>query len=600
MKKRVADIILSALVERGITDCFAVVGGGAMFLDNALLHNTDMTKYFNHHEQACAMAAEGYARATGKMALVCVTSGPGGTNTLTGVMGAWVDSLPMIVVSGQVRYAVSVPATGLKLRTRGVQEFNIVDTVKTMTKYSKLVIDPLDVKYEVNKAIDIALEGRRGPVWLDIPQDVQSAWVEEDDLKEYCAAEETAATETAETVDFIYDELKKAKRPVFLSGAGVLCSGSRDLFRGLLDKIKIPVVSSFNGSDVLYREHPLCMGPIGPCGQRPANIAIQNSDLIISLGCSLGFSTTGFSQENFAPEAKLIAVDIDDQEQKKPGLKYYRQINGDVVNLLKGLSEADDSYEAPEKWLEYCRMLKNRFSPFETAEGKGDKDRVCSYVFWRAYFAMAPEDALLVLGNNSAITSALQVGNRFKDQHILTNYNCGSMGYDIPAALGVAVATKREVVLATGDGSFMMNMQELQTLYHHQLPVKILLFENAGYNAIRQTSKNFFNGELIGCSPETGVSFPDFGKVAATFGLPYIKCETNDSISVCLKELFSIEGPALMEVSQLLDDPVSPKVMSRTDENGKMLSPALHDMFPFIPESEMNSLMKAAKESCND
>ena len=281
MKKRVADIILSALVERGITDCFAVVGGGAMFLDNALLHNTDMTKYFNHHEQACAMAAEGYARATGKMALVCVTSGPGGTNTLTGVMGAWVDSLPMIVVSGQVRYAVSVPATGLKLRTRGVQEFNIVDTVKTMTKYSKLVIDPLDVKYEVNKAIDIALEGRRGPVWLDIPQDVQSAWVEEEDLKEYSAPEEAVSAESAEVVEFIYDELKKAKRPVFLSGAGVLCSGSRDLFRGLLDKIKIPVVSSFNGSDVLYREHPLCMGPIGPCGQRPANIAIQNSDLII-------------------------------------------------------------------------------------------------------------------------------------------------------------------------------------------------------------------------------------------------------------------------------------------------------------------------------
>lgn len=600
MKKRVADIILSALVERGITDCFAVVGGGAMFLDNALLHNTDMTKYFNHHEQACAMAAEGYARATGKMALVSVTSGPGGTNTLTGVMGAWVDSLPMIVVSGQVRYAVSVPATGLKLRTRGVQEFNIVDTVKTMTKYSKMVIDPLDVKYEVNKAIDIALEGRRGPVWLDIPQDVQSAWIEEDDLKEYSGAQETACTETAGITEFIFDELKKAKRPVFLSGAGVLCSGSRDLFREVMDKIKIPVVASFNGSDVLYREHPLCMGPIGPCGQRPANIAIQNSDLIISLGCSLGFSTTGFSQENFAPEAKLIAIDIDDQEQKKPGLKYYRQINADVVDILNGLSGADDSYEAPEHWLDYCQMLKNRFSPFETAEGKNEKDRVCSYVFWREYFAMAPEDALLVLGNNSAITSALQIGNRFKDQHILTNYNCGSMGYDIPAALGVAVATKKEVVLATGDGSFMMNLQELQTLYHHKLPVKILLFENAGYNAIRQTSKNFFKGELIGCSPETGVSFPDFKRVAETFGLPYIKCETNDSVSECLKELFSIEGPALMEVSQLLDDPVSPKVMSRTDENGKMLSPALHDMFPFISESEMNNLMKAAKESCND
>lgn len=591
MKKRVADIILSTLVERGITDCFAVVGGGAMFLDNALLHNTDMTKYFNHHEQACAMAAEGYARSSGRMPLVCVTSGPGGTNTLTGVMGAWVDSIPMIVVSGQVRYAVSVPATGLKLRTRGVQEFNIVDTVKTMTKYSKLVIDPLDIKMEVNKAVDIAMEGRRGPVWLDIPQDVQSAMVEEDDLRDYEPASESENNEIADYVEFLFDELKKAKRPVFLAGGGVLSSGSRELFRIVMEKIRIPVVASFNGSDVLYRENPLCMGPIGACGQRTANFAVQNSDLIIALGCSLGFSVTGFNQENFAPGAKLISIDIDDQEQKKPGLNYYRQIICDLVKILKGLDEAGIQYEASGEWLDYCQMLKNRFSPFETAENKDPKDRVCSYVFWKEYFEFAPEDAILVLGNNSAITSALQVGNRFKGQHILTNYNCGSMGYDIPAALGVAVAMKRDVVLATGDGSFMMNLQELQTLYHHQLPVKILLFENAGYNAIRQTSKNFFNGELIGCSPETGVSFPDFRNVAEAFGLSYLKCETNESVSSCLEELFKIEGPAIMEISQLLDDPVSPKVMSRRDEEGKMISPSLHDMFPFISEDEMKKLM---------
>lgn len=600
MKRRVADIILSTLVERGITDCFAVVGGGAMFLDNALLHNSDMKKYFNHHEQACAMAAEAYARSTGEMALVCVTSGPGGTNTLTGVMGAWVDSLPMIVVSGQVRYAISVPKTGLNLRTRGVQEFNIVDTVKTMTKYSKLVIDPLDVKYEVNKAIDIALSGRRGPVWLDIPQDVQSAVVEEEDMHEYKAPETKSVQGNSESADFILDEIRKAERPLFLAGAGVLTSGSRELFRELLDKIKIPVVSSFNGSDTLYREHPLCLGPIGTCGQRAANIAVQNSDLVVSLGCSLGFSTTGFNQDNFAPGAKLIAVDIDDQEQKKPGLSYYRQITGDVAAIMEDLNGTKDFYEAPEEWLQYCSMLKNRFSPFETAENKDPKDRVCSYVFWKEFYDLAPEDALLVLGNNSAITSALQIGNRYKDQHILTNYNCGSMGYDIPAALGVAVATGREVVLATGDGSFMMNMQELQTLYHHKLPVKILLFENEGYNAIRQTSKTFFDGELIGCSPETGVSFPAFGKVAETFGLPYIKVETNESIESGLRELFSTDGPALMEISQLLDDPVSPKVMSRRDENGKMLSPALQDMFPFISPAEMKELMISEKESCDD
>ena len=593
MKKRIADIILSTVVERGITDCFAVVGGGAMYLDNALLHNSELTKYFNHHEQACAMAAEAYARASGRMALVCVTSGPGGTNTLTGVMGAWVDSIPMLVISGQVRYEVSVPKTGLNLRTRGVQEFNIVDTVKTMTKYSKLVTDPLDIKREINKAIDIALSGRRGPVWLDIPQDIQSAYVEEDDLYTYIP-EEQDNNQNLET-SFIFDELEQSRRPVFLVGAGVLSSGLREKFRSILNAIQIPVVSSFNGSDVLYRENNYCMGPIGPCGQRTANIAVQNSDLVISLGCSLGFSTTGFDQDNFAPGAKLIAIDIDDQELKKPGLKFYRQVQCDLTEFLNKIDDGR-CYTAPKEWLDYCMMLKQRFSPYESANNKGYDERVCSYVFWEKYFETAPEDEVLVLGNNSAITSALQIGNRFKNQHILTNYNCGSMGYDIPAALGVSIALKREVVLATGDGSFMMNLQELQTIVHHDLPIKIALFENEGYNAIRQTSKNFFNGELIGCTPKTGVSFPSFEKIAEAFGLEYIKCDSNKMVKACIDQLLKTDGPAILEVSQLLDDPVSPKVMSRTDKNGKMLSPALQDMYPFISEEEMKELMISRKE----
>ena len=588
MKKRVADIIISSLVERGIKDCFAVVGGGAMYLDNALLHNTEMTKYFNHHEQACAMAAEAYARSSGKIALVCVTSGPGGTNTLTGVMGAWVDSIPMIIISGQVRYAISVPKSGLHLRTRGVQEFNIVDTVKTMTKYSKLVIDPLDIKLEINKAIDIALSGRRGPVWLDIPQDVQSAIVDEDDLNKYVKNEIVD-----EKIDLytIIDALKSAKRPLFLVGAGVLTSGSRDLFRALAKRIQIPTIASFNGSDVLYRENPLFMGPVGPCGQRCANFAVQNSDLIISIGCSLGFSTTGFNQTGFAPNAKIIAIDVDEQELQKKGLNISCCIKTDLVNFLEKLYNSSEKISVSSEWVEYCNNLKRRFSPFETANGKAADDRVCSYVFWKEFYTISPEDTLLVLGNNSAITSALQIGNRYEKQHIFTNYNCGSMGYDIPAALGVCIAMDQQVILATGDGSIMMNLQELQTIVHHNLPVKILLFENAGYNAIRQTSKNFFNGELIGCSPETGVSFPNFKKVAESFGIPYLKCEKNKDIKSSLEKMYSIIGPVIMEISQMLDDPVSPKVMSRTDENGKMLSPALQDMYPFLPYEEMKELM---------
>ncbi len=589
MKKRVADIIISTLVERGITDCFAVVGGGAMYLDNALLHNDDMNKYFNHHEQACAMAAEAYARASGKMSLVCVTSGPGGTNTLTGVMGAWVDSIPMIVISGQVRYAISVPKSGLNLRTRGVQEFDIVNTVKTMTKYSKLVINPLDIKYEINKAIDIAMSGRRGPVWLDIPQDIQSALVEENELKKY--SNEIAYKDNVDISEII-EGLNASKRPVFLVGAGVLSSSSRELFRKVWEQIKIPAISSLNGVDVLYRDNPLSMGPIGPCGQRAANFAVQNSDLIISLGCSLGYSTTGFNQENFAPGAKVIAIDIDDQELKKQGLKYKAKINNDLVFVLKALLDSGFEYSADDTWAGYCQKLKNKFSPFEASLNKSENDKVCSYVFWKKYFDLQPEDTLLVLGNNSAITSVLQIGNKSKKQRIFANFNCGSMGYDLPAAIGVSIAAnKKNVVLATGDGSIMMNLQELQTIAHHKLPIKILVFENAGYNAIRQTSKNFFNGELIGCTPESGVSFPEFKKVAESFGLPYIHCKNNSEINQTLKLMNEIDGPVIVEISQLIDDPVSPKVISRKDENGEMLSPALHDMYPFISKEEIEELM---------
>ena len=578
---------MDCLVERGITDCFAVVGGGAMFIDNALLHCEKIIKYFNHHEQACAMAAESYARSTGKIALVSVTSGPGGTNTLTGVMGAYVDSIPMIVISGQVRYAVSVPKTGLRLRTRGIQEFNIVDTVKTMTKYAKLVTNPLDIKMEINKALDIALSGRRGPVWLDIPQDVQSAIVEENELT-LCVKKKD--NYTFDTKDF-YNRIANSKRPIFLIGGGVVSTNSRDLVRRLISKIRIPSVCSFNGTDVIYRKNELFFGPVGPCGQRSANLIIQNSDLIICLGCSLGFSVTGFARNNFAPNSRIIAIDVDEEEIKKPGNEYEKVYSCDLQFALNEIISSGLSFDANHNWFRYCTKLKTIFSPFEALAEKKNHERVCSYAFWKVFYDLAPDDAILVLGNNTAITSALQIGNLTKNQHIYANHNCGSMGYDIPAAIGVAIATKQEVILATGDGSIMMNLQELQTIHHYGVPVKILVFENNGYNAIRQTSKNFFNGELIGCTPETGVSFPSFEDVATTFGLDYIICKNNSEIESSLLSFFKSKKSILMEISQLLDDPIIPKVMSRVDENGILSSPALHDMYPFLSIEELDDLM---------
>lgn len=591
MKKRAADIIIETLVEYGITDCFAVVGGGAMHLDNALLVCKKMNKYFNHHEQACAMAAEAYARYSGKMAAVCVTSGPGATNTLTGVMGAWQDSIPMIVLSGQVRYEISVPKSGLKLRYRGIQEFEIVPTVKTMTKYAVMITDPLAIKREVVKAIHIAMEGRRGPVWIDVPQDIQNARVEEAELYSIEDSIRSVPTIKSEELSMVIDTLRKAERPCILAGSGIISSGSRALFEKLVNKMGIPVLGGSWVADNLYTEHPLYYGNSGNVGPRTGNFILQNADVILTLGNSLGFRQTGFNLEGFAPGAKIIMVDVDVEESRKPGLNLYRFIHADLKDMIAGMLAEDCEITAPAEWLAYCNMLKDRFTPFEAAEDLEMNEQVCSYYFWKVFQKYEEQDSILALGNNTGNTAKLQIGVRYPEQRVLTNYTCGSMGYDLPAAIGAAIASGKKVYCITGDGSVMMNLQELQTIVQNDLAVRLVIFSNDGYGAIRQTSKNFFGGAYIGCTPDTGVSFPDFARLAETFGFLYRKCSSNAQVEEAVQWLVNSENRVLLEIEQRLDDPVTPKVMSRLDENGKMLTPALQDMYPFLPEEEYRELM---------
>ncbi len=591
MKKRVADIIMDTLIEHGITDCFAVVGGGAMFLDNALLMCEQMNKYFNHHEQACAMAAEAYARYSGKMAAVCVTSGPGATNTLTGVMGAWQDSLPMIVISGQVRYAVSVQQSGLKLRYRGIQEFEIIPTVKNMTKYAHMLTDPLAVKCEIEKAIAIALDGRRGPVWLDIPQDIQSALVEEEELYPTEPVTQEVAGVKESDVSEILGVLSSAERPCILAGSGIISSHTRALFEQVVDQLKVPVIGGSWVADNLYTDHPLYFGNAGNVGPRTGNFILQNADVIVTFGNSLGYRQTGFNQEGFAPAARILMVDADAEESKKPGLRLERFIQADLKDIFEKILRTGKMIETPNAWMDYCKMLKERFTPFEATEHIDMEDRVCSYYFWKVFQKYEEEDSILALGNNSANTAKLQIGVNKKQQRVLTNYTCGSMGYDLPAAIGAAVASKKKVYCITGDGSIMMNLQELQTMVQNKLPVQIVIFSNDGYGAIRQTSKNFFHGDYIGCTPDSGVSFPDFADVAKTFGREYRVCASNAEVEEAVRWLVKSERPVLLEIKQKFDDPVTPKVMSRVDENGKMQSPALQDMYPFLEQEELERLM---------
>lgn len=590
MKKRAADVIMETLVSLGVKDCFGVVGGGAMHLDNALALCTDMNKYFLHHEQACSMAAETYARLSGHVAAVCVTSGPGATNAITGVMGAWVDSIPMIVVSGQVRYAISVASSGLPLRYRGTQEFDIVPSVRNMTKYAVMISDPLAVRREVIKAYDYAMNGRRGPVWLDVPLDVQSAMVEEDDLYPADDLLPVLAPTKQEMADLV-ELLRGAERPCFLLGSGIVSGGAYPQVKEFVDSIGIPCIGEAWTADVFYNDHPRFYGLSGNIGPRTGNFILQNADLIVALADSMGFRQTGFEQSLFAPNAKLIMIDADEYEPRKPGLQVDGTIRCDIKEFFKSWARLAPHVAARDGWLGYCDGLKARFDPFETARGIDMDDKVCMYWFWKTFDEVAPSDVIVCLGNNSANSAKVQVGKKSYGQRILTNYNSGPMGLDLTAAEGASVASGKPTLCVTGDGSIMMNLQELQCIKHYKLPVKIIIFANDGYNALRLTQNNYFNGVYIGCTEDTGVSFPSFEKVAEAFGYEYLRCETNGEVKSSLTQLLAMDGNVILEVRERLIDPVLPKLMSRMNEDGSFASPALEDMYPFIDPDEHERLM---------
>lgn len=588
MKKRAADIIMETLVENGITDAFCVVGGGAMFLDNALVVNPDINVIFNHHEQACAMACEGYARTKDKMALCLVTSGPGGTNTLTGVMGAYQDSIPMIVISGQVRYATTIQESGLNIRRRGEQEFDIVNSVQNMTKYAKMITDPLAVKQEVQKAIDIALSGRRGPVWLDIPLDVQSAVIEEEDLLPLLEKPDLIKC-FDEEFDELKELIKNAKSPCILAGTAVSSTHSQNKLKQVLTKWQIPTVSAAVACDILYHEHPLYFGSTGGIGTRSGNFVMQNADVLVVMGCSLGFKQTTFVQDAFAPNAKIIMIDVNPDEAKKSGLNIDKFIHSDISHIFNKIMKSEE-IKAPLNWIEHCNMLKNKFNLYENANGKPD-ERVSAYNFWAEYAKKEANDSLTVMGNSSSVSARLQFENIKENQLTFTNINCGSMGYDIPAAIGAAKASNRDVVLVTGDGSFMMNLQELQTIKHNNLPIKIVLFSNDGYRGIVQTCKNYFNGKNVGCTTESGLSMPNFEKISYAFDIPYLKCKTNSELSKSIDWLLNQKGACILELLQVYENPPAPVVKPKLNTDGSPQKIRLEDMYPFLDKEDFSNCM---------
>ena len=581
MKKRVADIVVDTLLELGVDTSFTVVGGGAMHLNNAFEINKKMKKIFCHHEQACAFAAEGYAKFSGKTAVVSVTSGPGAVNTLNGVYSAWVDHTPMIVVAGHPRYPTTVEASGLKLRCMGVQEFDIIPTVSNMTKYAVLLKDPKKVKYEIQKLYYTTMSGHRGPCWISIPLDIQAQMVETDELESFIP-EEYKNIDSNEVKDIV-KKIKEAKRPCILTGSALRTAGAMDLFYKMTELIDIPIVGGALLSDILPENYKNYYGLSGNIGPRAGNFILQNSDFILVLGNSMSARQTGFNVEEFAPDAYKVLINIEPDEAKKPGLNINKVITCDVKDFLTEFNKLlkIESISCDVKWKNYCTNAYEQLRLIDDPECN-NSERVPAKYFWKKFRDYLPKDASVALGNSNGVIGIFQYGVKTKEQRVITNYNAGSMGYDLPEAVGMAIASGKEIYCVTGDGSIMMNLQELETIKYNKLPIKVIVFSNDGYGAIRQTCKNFFKGVYTGCDSSSGVDFPSFEKISDSFGFSYFHCKTVSELDTTIQKLINADGNALLEVEQLIDDPVIPKVVSKLNEDGTFKTPSLMEMSPLL------------------
>jgi acetolactate synthase-1/2/3 large subunit len=594
---RVADYIAQTLARAGVRHVFMVTGGGAMHLNDALGRCRELEAVCCHHEQTCSMAAESYFRLTNRVAAVNVTTGPGGTNAITGVYGAYVDSMAMVVVSGQVKWETQVRSTNLPLRQLGDQEVDIIRMVEGITKYAVLVKDPQTIRYHLERALHLATSGRPGPVWLDVPINVQGARVETDTLPGYDPAEDAPRFETADlegAAREVLRRLSEAKRPVIYAGAGIRLSGQYSLFLELAERLGVPVVTAWNSNDLLPDEHPLYAGRPGSVGNRAGNFTVQNADVVLVLGCRLNIRLVSYNWESFAKGAYKIWVDVDAAELKKPTVKPDYPIHADLAEFLPLLHRLAQGYKTGRHaaWLAWCRERVRRY-PVVLPEYWDNAQNVNPYCFMERLFAKLGEDEVVVCGDGTACVTAFQAAVIRKGQRLFHNSGCAPMGYDLPAAIGAAVARGdgRRVICLAGDGSIMMNLQELQTIVGRKLPVKVFVLNNSGYHSIRQTQANFFPDNIVGCGTDSGLSFPDWRRLAHGFGLPFERCESHETLDATIAAALAEPGPCLCEVVLDLRQPFAPKLSSRKLEDGRMVTSPLEDMAPFLPREELRENM---------
>jgi acetolactate synthase-1/2/3 large subunit len=595
---KLSDYVAKTLAEDyGVTDVFLVSGGGIMHLLDSVGSHPKLRYHATFHEQGAVVAAEGYARRSGRLGVVLATVGPGAANAVSGLPGAWTDSIPLLVMVGQVR--TDIIADYGVLRSYGPQEANTLDMARPVTKFAERVADPRRVREYLDRAIHAARSGRPGPTWLEFPLDVQGAEVDEATLQGWNPPhEDNLHAELRDAARRVAREISKAERPLLVPGNGVRLAHAEPLFEELMRSTNIPVVVPFTGKDLVEEDHPNYVGVFGTAGQRRANFAIQNTDLLIALGAGLNIQKCGFNIAGFAPKAKKIVVDIDEAQLHRQVLKADLPVLADVRPFLEALlQELRETPARPSsRWLEACATWKRRY-PIITDDYREATGHVNSYLFMDALSDAMSEGDTLVPGIGLDAVSMYQAFRVKRGQRVLLT-GWGSMGWDLPLTIGAAWASeKKRVVVVTGDGSVQWNIQELQTIRMERLPVKIFIFNNAGFSSIRATQNSFFSGRFFGSHPESGIDNPDFAKLAQAYGLSYAAIHNNEQLASGIAAFLADDEPGICEVSLALEQSISPKASAFRRPDGTFESRPLEDMAPFLPREEIHENMHLFDEA---
>ncbi len=602
---KLSDYVMQFVARLGVKHVFLVTGGGAMHLNASLAQRADLEPVCNSHEQASAIAAENYAKATNNIGVALVTTGPGGTNAVTGVAGAWLDSTPMLVISGQVKRPdrmFAADGSPLGMRQLGVQEVDIVSIVKPITKYAVTVLDPRSIRFHLEKAVDIARSGRPGPVWIDIPLDVQAAPIDESTLPEYVAEPVTQPQGLPRLVRETIDALNRAERPLILVGNGVRLARAEAEFREFFALTQIPVEATWCAADIVSSEEPLFVGRPGSLASRGANFALQNCDFLLSIGARLDFAITGYAPEKLARAAHKVMVDIDEAEIRKLAPHIDTPIVADAGEFLRQLLRQRDDIQPKERapWKARCADWKTRY-PVVLPEHRKPEGLVSVYHLAEAISQETEPDDLMISGNaGSAIEIFLFACPTRTGQRIFHMAGLGAMGCAVPASIGVCLAGgRRRTVCVDGDGGFQFNVQELATIRHLNLPVKFFVLNNDGYASIRASQANFFGAPQVGCDERTGLMIPNLCKVAASYGITPMRIDSQVNLREQVRSVIATPGPVICDVHVIPDEPRGPRLSTMQRPDGSLVSKPLEDLWPFLDREEFlaNMIVPPLEES---